>query len=119
MQFDKQLAEQKLNEMIAQHPAALDGCGEPEIANYLETAPFAVAIAKYYGLDKTLVVMALICFDFEWGERFFDLYERKPTNFDWSASYFDRANAFADEIRALKPYDNPAAQMRTEYHDLC
>lgn len=115
MQFDKQFAEQKLCEMIAQHPDVIADCGPAEIADYLEQAPFARWMVRYYGLVQDQFVKALISFDFEWGQRFLQLNRRAPTSNDWQASFFDRANAFADELRALKPYDNPKNALRSEY----
>jgi hypothetical protein len=117
MPFDKAFAIDKLNEMIAQHPDVAADCGDAEIENYLDCAPFARGMMRYCDLDRDTFVKGLICFDYEWEQQFRQLYRRYPTSNDWAAAFFDRANAFADALGALKPYPNPKYHLRSEYGD--
>jgi len=114
--FDKNFAIEKLNALIAQHADVLTGCGDPEIENYAASAPWAVGLARYNKIDETFVVKALIVFDFQWGEEFRIQNKRGAGVHDWTASYYDRANAFADLLGALKPFDGQKeGALRGEY----
>ena len=113
MQFDKPFAIGRLTALIAQHPDVIGG--NVDVLDYLASAPFAGGMARYYTIDTTLLVKGLISFDFEWGQKFQQLNKRPPQGADWEASFLDRANAFADALGALKPYDNPKKELRSEY----
>lgn len=111
--MDQKIANETLAAMIAQHPDLV--CDAEALFNRLASAPWLAGLAAFNALDVAEVIRANICFDFQWGVEFKQLYQSPPVTLDWKASYYDRANLFADRLGVLKPFDKPNNRLRVEY----
>ncbi len=119
--FDPKVANEVLDEMIAQHQDVADGATPEVIQNWLDSQNphWIEGFCKFNGLDQDKVVAANICFSFEEDEQFKKLPPpnggRPPTDQERAVMYFDRCNRFAERLGALQPFDKPNYRLRGDY----
>ncbi len=125
-QFDKQIAEQKLAEMIAQHQDVADGMTPDKIENWSDVSMdpnhrWLDGMIKHYGLPREDTIKAACCFSFQLGvEESMALYGKPdgdlPASF-WGEpeNYRAHCEAFCIALGALVPFVGKGLQVRTEY----
>jgi hypothetical protein len=111
----KPIFEKVLSEMLTQHPDVAQQTKLADIITRLAGNPWLGGFASYHGLDVVRTVTAELCYAFDWGIRFEAECGHPPEHDDWLASYYDRANAFAECFGVQCPYDKPNNRLRFEY----